>query len=420
MDITFNINCKLKFIEKIANIWYLNLPRGGFDVLKSAFSLPTSGTTPPPIIYKRVSSFVWVWDDRGTGATRGITVWRPQAVQSGFYALGDVGIPLTNSPAPESSAILFKAIESDALHPPVAFSEVWRDVDSGGQYDGRILKMLPKSGYTCLGFVAVQSWTSDPELDLFRCVKTNLSQRELAPNFLWNDVGSESAGAVSLFQNLPSGSDTFALDANTFSAIPKHSDIVGSPALLNGRFVKNHQDINLGLPEAAVNIYETTDISLIWNDKGTGAILGLSVWRSKGKSTTYSLGDIAYPRTEGEPNRGFVVKAVNNDALGVPVDFREIYRTSGTGGVWDGSFHQPICSAGYRAIGHVAVRGFSKPAADSVRCIKDEYTTPGEWKFIWNDEKVADTKDAQCMRQLHRTTKAKVYKPCRRCKVIQL
>ena len=64
---------------------------------------------------------------------------------------------------PENSAILVKAIESDALTPPVGFTEIWRDIGSGGNTDVRFLKMEPQSGYSCLGEVAFASWDPLPD-----------------------------------------------------------------------------------------------------------------------------------------------------------------------------------------------------------------------------------------------------------------
>ncbi|PIK48553.1 hypothetical protein BSL78_14578 [Apostichopus japonicus] len=272
----------------------------------------------------------------------------PKAIESGYYILGDAGVPSTNSAKPSTSAILVKEMEAGALAAPVSFTEVWRDRGSGGAYDGRFLKLNPPSGYTCLGFAAIKSWYTLPSLDLYR--------------------------------------DTYALDAFTFTAVGNYNFPSGSPVLLNGQFVKNHQEVSFGADNFVFNVYETPDKDVIWTDRMTGAYKGISVWRSRGKTGTYSLGDIAYPATTQEPVRGFVVKALKEDALKAPVDFRQIYKDVGTGGRWDGAFYQPICPAGYRALGHVAMRNhWQKPPTDSMRCVKAEYTTPGKWVFIWDD-----------------------------------
>lgn len=346
----------------------------------------TFGET-PPIVFKRVSDYDWIWDDRGTGSYKGITIWRPKAIESGYYILGDAGVPSTNSAKPAFSAILVKEMEAGALAPPVSFTEVWRDRGSGGAYDGRFLKLNPPSGYTCLGSAAIKSWYTLPSLDLYRCVKNQYVTTGAGTyTFLWNDRGSGCYAALTLYSNYPSGSDTYALDAFTFTAVGNYNTPSGSPALLNGQFVKNHQEVSFGADNFVFNVYETPDKDVIWTDRMTGAYKGISVWRSRGKTGTYSLGDIAYPATTQEPVRGFVVKALKEDALKAPVDFRQIYKDVGTGGQWDGAFYQPICPAGYRAIGHVAMRNhWEKPPTDSMRCVKAEYTTPGKWVFIWDD-----------------------------------
>jgi len=154
--------------------------------------------------------------------------------------------------------------------------------------------------------------------------------------------------------------------------------------MLSGQHAKNHQTIEISDTDFVFTLYQMDDMDEIWNDRGSGAYKDVAVWRSKGPADTYSLGDIAVGG--GKPERGFVVKALKDDALRAPYDYRQVWNDRGSGAYWDGAFYQPLCPSGYRALGHVAMRNhYEKPPTNAMRCVKGEYTMAGQWSEVWRD-----------------------------------
>ena len=70
-----------------------------------------------------------------------------------------------------------------AVKAPVKSERVWTgvgSVDVSSNYDVSIWKLVPPSGYTCLGMVTVRGHYPGPDLQNYRCVKQgSKSQFEL-------------------------------------------------------------------------------------------------------------------------------------------------------------------------------------------------------------------------------------------------
>ena len=75
-------------------------------------------------------------------------------LESGFFSLEDTANPSHDKPI--GSSLTVSAMVGGALARPADLVEVWNDWGSGADEDVRILRMDPPSGYTCLGYVAVQ------------------------------------------------------------------------------------------------------------------------------------------------------------------------------------------------------------------------------------------------------------------------
>lgn len=218
----------------------------------------------------------------------------------------------------------------------------------------------------------------------YRCVKTSYTTTGRY-DAIWLDRGSGADRDVGIWGNHVSQSNIYGVDANAFTSFATHGTPTGSPRLLDGEQVINHQ---LYSPPATIsqvfNLYEVADFDEIWNDRGSGADRDISIWRSRGGSNAYSLGDIAVPG--GRPQRGFVIKAQRNGALISAYDFAEVWKDRGSGADWDVTFYRPLCPVGYRALGHVAVRNHhQKPSAGDFRCVHSQYTLVGGWDWVWND-----------------------------------
>ncbi|KAJ8042779.1 Natterin-4 [Holothuria leucospilota] len=292
---------------------------------------------------------------------------------------------------------MVKDLSGDALKPPTGFTQVWNDAGSGGSQDVRIMSMTPPSGYVCLGHVAVIGYSNVPDKNLYRCVKKEYVTKGTY-EFIWNDAGSGASHDVSLWSNRVSESNTYGLDANTFTSFSSHSSPTGSPDLLDARKVVNDIDYIVDDTLFSLTVYEIPDVEKIYYDAGTGASRDISVWRSKGPADTFSLGDLAVP-THTKPEVGFVVKPHNETTFTVPYDFEQIWNDAGSGGDWDGAFWKPLCNPGYRAIGHVAIRSeTTKPDKGSVRCINETFTVPGKWEFIWDDANSGSHQDVSVYR----------------------
>jgi hypothetical protein len=69
-----------------------------------------------------------------------------------------------------------------------------------------------------------------------------------------------------------------------------------------------------------------------------------------------------------------------SDALKPPVDYDYVWNSFGgpAGYYREGSFWNPVPPEGYKALGTVAQRGYSKPSLDAVVCIREDLTVPGE------------------------------------------
>ncbi len=117
-----------------------------------------------------------IWDDRGSGAKQDVSIWRPVQSQSGHFILGDIavlghGIPgAFGKGIPSAFAMAVRALTAGALALPASATEIWRDSGSGARNDVKILRLNPWPGYTCLGHIAIGSYSASPDLSKYRYV----------------------------------------------------------------------------------------------------------------------------------------------------------------------------------------------------------------------------------------------------------
>lgn len=131
-------------------------------------STTTSAGQNIAIAFKHVNEYAHIWDDRGSGADRDVSIWKPVDIESGFFALGDTAS--ASHRKPDAHSMTVSALIDGALAPPVGFTEEWNDAGSGANADVRIMRMNPPIGYTCLGHVAVQGHGSTPDPNQYRYV----------------------------------------------------------------------------------------------------------------------------------------------------------------------------------------------------------------------------------------------------------
>ncbi len=373
--------------------------------------------TTQPIIYKYVDQFAWRWDDSGSGASCDVSIWKPVDYQAGYYPLGDVAVATHSRPS--SVALTVQAQEDDALAAPSSFTQIWKDSGSWADDDVRILQMNPPSGYTCLGHVAIEGYSSLPSTDEYRymimCILIELLLSFICSQYLykcdsrdrcrcvkseyvttgsyepiWNDKGSGASKDVGLFSNSEIGS-VKAVYANTFTSVASHNQPSGSPYMLSSdnaileSLVTHSENENV-----AIKVYQGSDSDLIWKDRGSGGRYDISIYRPEGGK---SVGDIAV-NYYSSPKMTHTVNAVIEDALAAPVDFRKRWDDSGSGARWDVTFWEPICPSNYVPLGHVAVRNHhSKPSKNDVTCVKYDYVVTGNWQWVWNDRSTGSHDD---------------------------
>lgn len=190
---------------------------------------------------------------------------------------------------------------------------------------------------------------------------------------------------VGVWGNRVAQSEVYGIDANTFTSFATHSMPTGSPRLLNGSQVINHQFYTPPSNTSyTFTMYEVTDFDDIWDDKGSWASNDIAIWRSRGGPNAHSLGDIAVPG--GKPTKGYVVKQHREGALRAAYDYRIVWNDKGSSADRHVTIYRPLCPPGYRHLGHIAMTGYDrKPSASDFRCVAERYTVEGKWQFVWKD-----------------------------------
>ena len=122
----------------------------------------------PPIAYRYTESYAHIWDDGGSGAYKDVSIWRPISYQAGFYPLGDTAVATHSKPSVIS--ITVKELKPGSLIAPTGFQEMWNDRGSGARGNVRILRMTAPFGYSCLGHVAIDSYSQLPDKNKYRYI----------------------------------------------------------------------------------------------------------------------------------------------------------------------------------------------------------------------------------------------------------
>lgn len=120
------------------------------------------------ITFKYVTTYNLIWKDSGSEADREVSIWQPQEIEHGYYPLGDVATASHGKPGVPAMTVSAKT--SNSLAPPFSFTEVWNDRGSDADTDVRVMKMIPRYGYTCLGHIAVVGYSSTPNKNQYRYI----------------------------------------------------------------------------------------------------------------------------------------------------------------------------------------------------------------------------------------------------------
>ena len=154
----------------------------------------------PALLVSTTSSFKFITDDRGSGASMDLTIYRPAPVE-GRFIVGDYAQGNYN-PA-EGAALIIWAVNEDPNYPilkaPTGFTQIWNDRGSGARLDTVIWRPVAPDGYITLGCVATAE-NKQPEIALYRCIRQDYVEDTGVGNLIWNDRKSGAHASVSLWQ----------------------------------------------------------------------------------------------------------------------------------------------------------------------------------------------------------------------------
>ncbi len=144
----------------------------------------------------------------------------------------------------------------------------------------------------------------------------------------------------------------------------------------------------------ALEVMQTDDFKLEWNDKGSGGRMDGSFWRPIPPKGFYSIGDYAQGNYGSPAGTALVVKPIEENAIAHPTDYEKIWTDRGSGAHKDGSFWRPLPPKGYVALGVVANLGHGKPDVNVMVCIREDLVVDGHvGSLIWNDAKTGAKHD---------------------------
>ncbi|QJR15415.1 Vps62-related protein [Usitatibacter palustris] len=135
-----------------------------------------------------------LWTDRGSGASRDVSFFRP----STGFTLGDHA---QGGGAPTGEACAFSASVPNALAPPTGFTLIYKDVGTGAKQDGSLWRANCPNGYTGLGDVNVIGHALPPLMaQIYRCVRADLV-KAVSRGYMdvWNDKKSGGKQDVSVW-----------------------------------------------------------------------------------------------------------------------------------------------------------------------------------------------------------------------------
>lgn len=140
--------------------------------------------------------------------------------------------------------------------------------------------------------------------------------------------------------------------------------------------------------ENSLEVKYVNQFDLVWWDKKSGGKHNGSYYRPKLPSGYYRLGDYAKSGYSAPTESVIVVKELVPGSLVRPVGYTRIWKDSGSGAKWNGSFWLPKPPSGYKCLGVVAQRGHHEPSIDEVRCVKSNLVVTGKaGKMTWNDKR---------------------------------
>lgn len=212
--------------------------------------------------------------------------------------------------------------------------------------------------------------------------------------------GRKAVGVDARLDGQPAAFAATAGDDVCFTAI-----VEGPEVVVNGGIASCSGDLAItanGATETVrVNVFDplsmdigdglliryTNDFAFRWNDSGSGADLDTGMYHPIAPAGYFPLGSLIWNQQGNPTDQRWMVVATDslqNGVLAPPTDYTFMWNDAGSGADNDGAVWQPVCPAGYVAMG--VVSSAAKPGPDDIRCVAERYTAPGEpGTFITND-----------------------------------
>lgn len=147
--------------------------------------------------------------------------------------------------------------------------------------------------------------------------------------------------------------------------------------------------VTAGQPTLLVST--TSSYGFIYNDKGSGADMDVTIYRPNPSAGYYIIGDYAQGNYNQPSGISEIVSVVNDDPnyplLKPPVGYNQVWTDKGSGGDMDGSIWYPVPPDGYVTLGFVGQNGYDTPNIPTYRCVRKDLVEKGSvGNLIWSDK----------------------------------
>lgn len=158
----------------------------------------------PALALSTISTYLWEYSDKGSGATKDVTGYTPFPIYAytGYWEIGDYA--QGNYSAPTGTSWIVRALNDNPASPlikkPDAFTEVWNDKGSGGDNDGSVWFAVPPSGYVSIGYVFQPGYDNPAGgHSRYGCLRKDLVETTGVGAEIWNDRKSGAKMDVALY-----------------------------------------------------------------------------------------------------------------------------------------------------------------------------------------------------------------------------
>jgi hypothetical protein len=185
------------------------------------------------------STFNFIWNDRGSGASMDGAFYQP-IPPAGYYNIGYYAQGNYNYP---NGVVMTVAGEVGAGKPlayPQDYSLIWADHGSGANLDGAFWRPIPPMGYVALGTVVTLGYNK-PNLAAVVCVRGDLITTGRISNLIWNDRNSGAYADIGTWSIVPQNynpilGDNNGLPSGMFLGVGNYSTPSDTVYVLKGNY----------------------------------------------------------------------------------------------------------------------------------------------------------------------------------------